>query len=374
MKIAMINKFYPPVIGGIEYHVRLLSENLARLKGVEDIKILVANDENKILREKIDEKINIIRLPNWKTISSTPIAPSFIKELRLLDVDVFHFHFPYPFADFSWLLSGNQKPFVITYHSDILRQKMLNKLYTPIRNKFFLRADRIIATSPNLVQNSKVLKKFENKVEIIPLGIDPSPYFQKNVVEESIRLRNYFGGKPLVLFVGRFVYYKGVEILIEAFRNIEANLIMIGRGELEEKLRKRVKDYKIEDKVYFYSDINDTKLAAYFNACDIFVLPSIAKTEAYGLVQLEAHACGKPVVSTDLPTGVPFVNLHNETGLVVEPNNSIALRKAIQTLVNDGDLREKLGKNAKRRMLKTFLDSQMAGKVYRLYCDILNKA
>lgn len=373
MKIAMINKFYPPIIGGIEYHVRLLSENLAKLDNVERIEILVANYENKILREKIDEKINITRLPNWKTISSTPIAPSFINELQLTDVDLFHFHFPYPFADFSWLLSGNRQPFVITYHSDILRQKILNNLYVPIRNRFFSKAKRIIATSPNMVQNSRVLKKFEHKVEIIPLGIDPSPYIKESVIEESMKIKACFNSKPLVLFVGRLVYYKGVEILIEAFRNIEANLIMIGRGELEEKLKRKVRNYGIESKVHFYSDVDDTKLAAYFNACDMFVLPSIANTEAYGLVQLEAHACGKPVVSTNLPTGVPFVNLHNQTGLVVEPNNSDALRQAIQTLVYDEVLRESFGRNAKRRMFEMFSHSHMTDKIYMLYCNILNE-
>ena len=177
----------------------------------------------------------------------------------------------------------------------------------------------------------------------------------------------------MVLFVGRFVYYKGVEVIVEAFKGIEADLVMVGSGALKEKLQTMVREYQLEDKVHFRSGLNDEELAAYFNACDIFVLPSVANTEAYGLVQLEAQACGKPVISTNLPTGVPFVNRHGETGLVVEPNDVQGLRKAIQQLVDDSELRVQLGKQAKKRMLAEFTDVEMTKKVYDIYCEILNK-
>lgn len=372
MKIAMINKFYPPVIGGIEYHVRVLSENLACIPAIEKVEVLVANIENCYMEENVAPKIHIQRLKNWKTIASTPLVPTFAQSLRNLDVDLFHFHFPYPFGDFSWLFSGNKKPFIITYHSDILRQKYLNYFYGPIRDKFFSQASRIIATSPNLVQSSPVLQKFREKVSVVPLGIDPKPYLDDDALIRGTQIRSAFGDRPIVLFVGRLVYYKGVEILIKAFKDIDAELIMIGKGPLKEKLYSMVAELGIGDKVHFFSNVSDKELAAYFNASDIFVLPSIANTEAYGLVQLEAQVCGKPVISTNLQTGVPFVNKDGETGLVVSPNDVSALKGSIQKLINDKSMRLILGQQAKKRMLENFTDEEMTRQIYNIYLDVIN--
>lgn len=371
MKIGIINKFFPPKIGGIEYHARLLAENLSNFSEIEKIEILVANETNTTSIENFNHKTTVKRLANWKTISSTPIAPTFIREIKKMDVDLFHFHFPYPFGDFSWLLAGDQRPYIITYHSDILRQKFLNHFYGPIRDCFFKRARCILASSPQLLENSPVLKKFKNKVEIIPLGICPDKFTSKDIQIRGVQLRKRFSPQPIVLFVGRFVYYKGVEVLIRAFRDIDANLIMIGKGPLESSLMELVKKNGIDEKVFFFSDIDDQELTTFFNICDIFVLPSIATTEAYGLVQLEAHACGKPVISTNLLSGVPFVNEHGKTGLIVEPNDIQGLNKAMKTLVHDQKLREKLGRQAQIRMLREFTDVQMSEKIFKIYKSIL---
>ena len=371
MKIALINKFYPPVIGGIEYHVRVLAENLAKCKGIEKVEILVANNINEEAIEEIGGKIRITRVANWKTVASTPIATALIRKMKELDVDLFHFHFPYPFGDFAWLMADIKKPFIITYHSDIIRQKYLNRLYAPIRNSFFSRSHNIVATSPRLIESSPVLQKFKDKTIVVPLGIDPGRFLDSGGIVRGQELRQQYDNKPIVLFVGRFVYYKGVEVLIKSFKDIDATLLMVGNGILKDKLKSMVKDYKIDNKVFFYDSVGDDELVAYFHACDIFVLPSIANTEAYGLVQLEAQACGKPVISTNLATGVPFVNKDNETGLIVEPNDIEGMNKAIHTLVNDKELRIKLGEQAKNRMLAEFTDVRMTKKIYNIYCDIL---
>jgi Glycosyltransferase len=372
MKIGLVNKFYPPIIGGIEYHIRTLAEMLEKYAEVEKIEILVANSIYKTEKEKISEKIYITRVSNLKTVASTPIAPALIRELRHLDVDIVHFHFPYPFGDFSWLCSFCEKPYIITYHSDILRQKYLNYLYAPIRNKFFSKAKRVLATSPNICQESSVLQRFANKISIVPLGISPGKYFdEKNIIQGALIKKRF--KRPIVLFVGRFVYYKGVDILIKASRNLDIDLIMIGKGPLLEDLQQMVLMYGIADKVHFYSNVNDDELVAYFLACDMFVLPSIANTEAYGLVQLEAHAAGKPVISTNLPTGVPFVNKHMETGLIVEPKDILGLKNAMKLLAEDSGLRQILGENAQKRMLKEFTDVKMVQRVYDIYFDILKK-
>jgi len=264
-----------------------------------------------------------------------------------------------------------KKPFIITYHSDIIRQKYLNRLYAPIRNSFFSKSHNIVATSPRLIESSPVLQKFKDKTIVVPLGIDPGRFLDSDGIVRGQELRQQYDNKPIVLFVGRFVYYKGVEVLIKSFKDIDATLLMVGNGILKDKLKSMVKDYKIDNKVFFYDSVGDDELVAYFHACDIFVLPSIANTEAYGLVQLEAQACGKPVISTNLATGVPFVNKDNETGLIVEPNDIEGMNKAIHTLVNDKELRIKLGEQAKNRMLAEFTDVRMTKKIYNIYCDIL---
>lgn len=372
MKIALVNKFYPPIIGGIEYHVRLLAENLQRYNDVEKIEVIVANDRNNWQQEQCGEKIYVTRLPSWKIVASTPIAPSFIRYFKEIDADIVHFHFPYPFADFSWIVAGVDKPYVVTYHSDILRQKMLNYLYTPIRDKFFRRADKIIATSPRLIEYSNVLQKFKSKTISIPLGISPQIFLSNDGKKKGNVLRKqYSSDKPIVLFVGRLVYYKGVEYLIEAFKDVNATLIMIGKGPLRDKLHNMVATYKIQDKVFFYENVSDDELVGFYHVSDIFVLPSIANTEAYGLVQLEAMACGKPVISTNLPTGVPYVNEHNKTGIVVEPRDINGLKKALNKLSEDKTLRKKLGDYAKERMLNNFTDQVMAKRVLDVYKDVL---
>ena len=370
MKIALVNKFYPPVIGGIEYHVRLLAENLAKREDVERIEVVVANDCREWSKEQQGEKIFITRVPNWKTVASTPLAPAFISFFKTLDVDLFHFHFPYPFGDFSWLLSGVNKTVVITYHSDILRQKWLNRLYAPIRDRFFAKAARILATSPRLIASSSVLQKFKEKTVAVPLGIDPQRFFAAAGIEQGRVLRQRYNEKPVVLFVGRLVYYKGVDLLVEAFRGINANLIMVGKGVLEASLKKMVRDYGMENRVFFYDSVSDEELVAYFHAADIFVLPSVANTEAYGLVQLEAQACGKPVVSTNLPTGVPYVNQDGVTGLEVEPGDVAGLAQALSRMVEDRELREQLGHKAQARMLAEFTDAKMTERIVEVYREV----
>lgn len=373
MKIALVNKFYPPVIGGIEYHVRLLAENLQQYDDVEKIEVIVANNGNDWGKEQISDKLQITRVPNWKTISSTPIAPAFINYFKQIDADIVHFHFPYPFGDFSWLLSGVQKPYVITYHSDILRQKILNYLYAPVRDRFFAGADKIIATSPRLIEYSSVLQKFKDKTVSVPLGIKPDKFLSDDGIEKGRLLKNtYPSDRPIVLFVGRLVYYKGVEYLVEAFKDINATLIMIGKGLLKDKLTNMVETYGMQDKVYFYENVDDDELIEFYHACDIFVLPSVMNTEAYGLVQLEAMACGKPVISTNLTTGVPYVNQNKKTGLVVEPRDIDGLHLALKTLAENKQLRDDLGSYAQKRMLSEFTDKVMVDKIERIYKSVLN--
>lgn len=373
MKVALVNKFYPPKIGGIEYHVRVLVQELAKQPGVENINILVANEGPGRAEEHVGAKTHILRVPSWLTLQSTPIAPGLVTAIKNSDADIFHFHFPYPFGDLAWLMAQQHKPYCITYHSDIVRQKFLNKLYAPIMHRFFDKASAIITTSPQLAQNSPVLCRYKDKVKVVPLGIDPQPFQAQAAKEQGNVLRRSFSDKPMVLFVGRLVYYKGVHTLIRAFKDIDAELVLVGQGILEPELRMLVKELNIESKVHFIKTVSDELMPAYYNACDIFVLPSIAVTEAYGLVQLEAHASGKPVISTDLPTGVPYVNQHGVSGFIVPPGEVETLADALEKLVNDEGLRKRLGRQAQKRMLESFTSQVMAEKILRVYQEIISE-
>ncbi len=374
MKIGLVNKFYPPKIGGIEYYVRTLAKGLSALPEVEKVEIVVANEENKRQVEIYGDKIKVVRVANWRTIASTPIAPGMVKALNDLDVDIFHFNFPYPFGDMAYLLSHNKKPLVLSYQSDIVRQKILNKFYTPVRKCFFNNVDRFIATSPNLIKYSNILSRYSDKTSVVPIGIDNSLHINPENKLLGKRLKNTYGDKPLLLFVGRLVYYKGVEILLDAMREIDANLIIVGKGVLKAKLEEFVRKYGMQDKIFFKSDISDEKLVQYFHACDIFVLPSVSITEAYGIVQVEAQMCGKPVISTNLPTGVPYVNQNGKTGLVVEPGNTEDLRRAIKQLLQNENLRLSLGRNAQKRALNEFTDVAMAKHTLEIYREVLESS
>lgn len=371
MKVALVNKFYPPKIGGVEYHVRVLAQELVKQSVVENIDILVANEECARIEERIDAKTHIVRVPSWVTLQSTPIAPGLIDAIKNSDADIFHFHFPYPFGDFAWLMAQLHKPYCITYHSDIVRQKFLNKLYAPIMHRFFEHASAIITTSPQLASSSPVLQRYKDKVKIVPLGIDPQPFQTPMSCEQGAKLKRTFKNKPIVLFVGRLVYYKGVHVLVRAFKDVDAELLLVGQGILEPELRSLAKTLNIENKVHFVPAVADEELSAYYNACDIFVLPSIAVTEAYGLVQLEAHASGKSVISTDLPTGVPYVNQHGVSGLVVPPGDVERLASALQELVANKALRDTLGHQARTRMLQSFTSQVMAEKILKIYQEII---
>lgn len=372
MKVTLVNKGYPPKVGGIEYHVRQLATQLCTSSEVEKLHILVANDRNQFQKETINEKTDIVRLPTLITIQSTPIAPTFPRWFNIVDSDIFHHHFPYPFGDFAWMISRNKKPYVITYHSDIIRQRILGKIYRPLMTMFLDGAAKILVTSSQIAESSSTLREYRKKIEVVPLGIDPIPFVNtENAQQLATQIRSNYGNRPLILFIGRLVYYKGVDILIKAVEKLDATLLIIGDGPLEQNLRLLARDLRIETKVHFISSVSDKLLPAYYHACDVFTLPSVENTEAYGLVQLEAHACGKPVVSTNLRTGVPFVNEHNVTGLVVPPSNVEALSKALQELLENTQLRLKLGANAKSRLNLRFTSKIMAEHIIKIYKSVI---
>ncbi len=367
LRILQVNKFYPPHIGGIETVIQQVSQGL---KDRAEVSVLVCQPKGRGVREVCDG-VPVTRCSSWRTVASCPVSFSFFREFRRMakEADVIECHLPFPLADLACLLSRTKKRVVIAWHSDVVKQKKLLALYKPILRAFLRRADAIIVATQGHIDGSAFLPPFRDKCVVIPYGIPTAEYLQAPAVPiltEKLR------GKPLrkLLFVGRLVYYKGVDVLLRAFARTEGcALFLAGEGVLEPQLRQEAQTLGVADRVFFLGRLTDAQLRAAFRDCDFFVLPSVANSEAFGIVQLEAMVYGKPVINTALPTGVPLVSIHGETGLTVPPGDETALADAIRTLAEDDALREAYGAAAQRRVLEHFELDNMIDGVYRVLAE-----
>jgi len=373
LKVLQVYKdYYPPVVGGVEGHINLLANGL-RERGIE-LEVLVSNTRAKLDILNING-IRVFKVPQLGRFASAPLNPSLPYWVSKLgsNADIIHFHFPNPTGEVASLVAGLNKRIVVTYHSDIIRQAKLAKFYAPLLRRFLKNSAAIIATSPTYLQSSEVLREFRDKCRVIPFGIDLGRFCpNSDTGRQSDRIRSSFQ-TPIVLFIGRFRYYKGLYILLEAMKRVPGTLLLIGIGPMEKELKHRVAvDPDLKDKVFFLGELPDEEVVHHLQACDLFVLPSIFRSEAFGIVLLEAMACGKPVVSTELGTGTSFVNQHGKTGLVVPPNDAKALADAINYLFAQPELRERFGKAARERVETYFCLDKMVEDVIRTYEDVLN--
>jgi rhamnosyl/mannosyltransferase len=367
MKVLQINKLYYPFTGGVEQVAYDISSELSDKL---DMNVLVANDKFKKSTENI-KGANVIRSASIGRYFSMPVAPKFPLELKKINTDIYHYHLPFPLGVVSDLMVNPRGKKIVTWHSDIIKQKNILKLYKPFLKKFLNKVDKIVTTSPNMIDNSPFLQEYKKKCTVIPLGINPANFNLTDYTKEKKKeIQNKYN-KPIIFFVGRLVYYKGLEVLIRAMKDIDAQLLIGGTGPLENELKNLVNRMDLNNNIEFLGFVKDEDLAAYYHASNFFVLPSVAPSEAFGIVQLEAHACGKPVISTNLPTGVPYANKDQETGIVVEPNSVDQLHNAIKKLLNDSSLRKELGKNAKKRVNKKFTVKKMGEAYFNLYEDLL---
>ncbi|MBZ5761964.1 glycosyltransferase [Rhizobium sp. VS19-DR104.2] len=280
--------------------------------------------------------------------------------------DIIHYHFPWPFMDVVHLTHRPNKPTVVTYHSDIIKQKSLLKLYRPLMHQFLSSVDNIVATSPNYLQTSEVLKKYAAKVEVIPIGLDPADYPRASS-ELKLRWKERFP-KPFFLFVGVLRYYKGLHTLIEASTAVEADILIAGNGPMEKELKAQAA-LTGNSNVHFLGQISDLDKAALLEMCVAFVFPSHLRSEAYGLSLVEAAMFGKPMISCEIGTGTSYVNKHDETGIVVSPENPEALRNAMFRLQRSPDNTKLFGINAALRFKSTLTADRMAN----LYCELYQR-
>jgi rhamnosyl/mannosyltransferase len=295
------------------------------------------------------------------TVASTPISVRLAFELRRLRPSIVHLHVPYPVGETAALVMLPNTPTVITYQSDVVRQKRLLQVYGPLLRVVLRRCACIMPTSPNYLESSPWLAPVRDKCMAVPLGIDLGRF---------PAVQNQGNGRTL-LFVGRFRYYKGLRYLIEAMQWIpEATLVLVGGGPAEQDLRTQVAALGIGARVRFETNVDDARLPELYASADVFVLPSCERSEAFGLVLVEAQACGLPCVSTELGTGTSYVNEDGVTGLVVPAADARALASACSALLADPALRLRMGAAGRARALSLFDIDRVARSVAQVYRDV----
>jgi glycosyltransferase involved in cell wall biosynthesis len=375
VRVTFLNKYYhPPHLGGVETYVQTLAEALAARPGLQ-VAAIVSNESNETVREDVGG-VDVLRLARAFERASTPVAFGMPVAIRAAmsgptRSDLLHFQFPYPWGDWAWQRADSPRPLVITYHSDIVRQRALGALYRPVMRRLLDRADRIIVASPPMITGSPFVAPHVGKCRVVPFGIRPERYeptLERLDSASRIRARH---ARPIVLFVGRLIYYKGVDVLVRAMADVEADVVLVGAGPLEGGLRELAASLGVSDRLTIVPPLDDEGLTAYLLAADVFCLPSVARSEAFGIVQLEAHVTGTPVVSTNLPTGVPWVNVDGETGLVVPPGDPDALATALRRLLDDDALRSRLGARARERVLESFTVDTMVAGTLAVYDEVL---
>lgn len=363
MRILHVYKdYYPPTCGGIEIAMNRIIEGTR--DHCDDIRVLICN---RAWRSEIAEAEGtpVYKAGEWGRFLSAPMAPSFPYWLKRLEGGILHYHIPNPTAVMSHWLARPKGKVVVHYHSDIVRQKRWLTLYGGFRQWFLRRADAIIVTSPNYLETSEDLQPHRDKCTVIPFGITPSRFDQTPEVADYARTLRRRYGERLVLFAGVLRYYKGLHTLIRAMERIDGRLVVVGDGPLLGELLAWVRTLPYADRIVFVGRVES--VIPYYYAGDVFCLPSIYRSEAFGLVLLEASACGMPLVSTELGTGTSYINRDGETGLTVPPGDEQALADAINRLLDDQELRARFGAAAKQRVESEFTRAQMCQRILDLY-------
>lgn len=358
---------YPDSMGGVEQVIHQLACG-GNARGVEmDVLSLTPKLQPRLV-QPYGYKLHRARMD--LQVASTGFSVSAFTRFAALarQADVVHYHFPWPFMDVVHFATRLNKPTVVTYHSDIVRQKHLLKLYRPLKNKFLASMDRIVATSPNYLATSDVLGRFAHKVEVIPIGLDKAGYPSPDA--ERVQAWQRQLGHKFFLFVGVLRYYKGLHILMEAARGTDYPIAIVGAGPIEDEIRAHAKALGLTS-VHFLGKVGEADKAALLQACYGVVFPSHLRSEAFGITLLEGAMYGKPMISSEIGTGTSYINLADETGLVVPPSNPDALRQAMQTLWNQPELAANMGQAAQRHYEEHFTAYHMVDAYIDLYIRVI---
>lgn len=355
--------YWPDTYGGIERTIQAIAKGTEKY-GV-DSEVLSLSKEPESNTQRFDGHMAYKSKLDFE-FASTGFSRDVFGRFRQLsrDADIIHFHFPWPLMDIVHLTSGHGKPTLVTYHSDVVKQKFLLRLYQPLMFRFLGSADQIVATSPNYLQSSQVLQRFEAKTSIIPLGLSeadyPAPSGARKAHWRTLLPQRFF------LFIGVLRYYKGIHILLAAAKISGLPIVIVGDGPMATGLKEQANSDDLTN-VHFLGALPDEDKVAIIDLCLALVFPSHLRSEAFGLSLVEASMFGKPMISCEIGTGTSFVNQDQRTGLVVEPNNPSALASAMSRLDKDQQMASAFGTSARRRYEECFTAERMAQSYAELY-------
>lgn len=373
MRILHIGKYYWPFSGGMEVVVQNLCEGLVR-QG-DEVRVLCAAESPFAAQERIGG-VEVLRQGSFGTYFSQPLTPALFWSLSKLAswADVVHLHMPNPLAELAALLLPRDTPLVVTYHSDVIRQRALLPLYRPLLNGILKRADRIVVPTTNHIEYSAALPQFRDKCSIVPFGIDDRALaMDMDTALQVQQLRAKYG--RFFLFVGRLVSYKGLGNLIRAMDHLPANLLVVGDGPLRRQWEVLAHSLGVGHQVHFLGKVrNEALFKACYHGCEALVLPSVTSAENFGMVQLEAMACARPVITTNLPSGVPLVGLANESCLIVPPQDPEALAQAMRQLLADTHLVTQMGQAGRWRYEQLYTLEHMVKSHWDVYQSLVKKA
>lgn len=353
--------YYPESTGGIEQAIAQICQATNELKVTNRVYTLTSNGQYQYERPECE----VFAGKRLFEVASCDIGLAKGFKSLVEWADVIHIHFPWPFADALYWLAQKKKPLVVTYHSDIVRQKYLLSLYIPLKQYLMRRAQVICPTSSNYLESSEFLQNYREKCRVIPLGTKATVRSKKaNEMNSETDLPEKF-----ILFVGVLRYYKGLRYLLKSVQNLGLNLVIAGDGPERNALQRYAKNLGLSN-VRFLGWVTDETKFELLARCEFFVFPSCERSEAFGMSLVEAAMMGKPMVSCELSTGTSYINQHQETGLVVPPKNVPALQQAITDLWGNNELINRYGLNARSRYEQLF----SAGTLGSSYTSVYEQA
>ncbi|MDX7756755.1 glycosyltransferase family 4 protein [Aeromonas hydrophila] len=360
--------YYPDAFGGIQQVIYQLAEGAVQAGAHVDVLTLSAKNPKQIY-DIANHKVYTAKQDIY--VASTGLSWSAITQFKALaaQADVIHYHFPWPYMDLVHQLVRPNKPCVVSYHSDIVKQKYLLWLYQPLMMSFLKKVDAVVAAAPNYVQTSSVLQSFDREIEVIPYGLDEKSYSQPALATLSkwkTKLPEKF-----YLFIGFLRYYKGLSYLLEALKELDYPLVVIGEGPCELELKQQAEKLQLKN-IHFVGPVPDEDKIALLTLCYAVVFPSHLRSEAFGMTLLEASMYGKPMITCEIGTGTTYINIHGETGLVAKPAHCDSLRTAMQQLWSDPQMAVQMGINARKRFEENFTAQVMNQRYMQLYQRVMD--